>query len=95
MQIEGRAVQHVGIPIHWGFKGLTKPGYLANTLTPFVGDGNNVASSLMQGAAHFGMDFTIAPNPLISIADLARLRGAGFKGDRNRVPSLNGTVRHY
>ena len=41
MQIEGRAVQHVGIPIHWGFKGLTKPGYLANTLTPFVGDGNS------------------------------------------------------
>ena len=28
-------------------------------------------------------------------SDLARLRGAGFKGDRNRVPSLNGTVRHY
>ena len=29
----------------------------------FVGDGNNVASSLMQGAAHFGMDFTIASPP--------------------------------
>ena len=41
MQIEGRAVQHVGIPIHWGFKGLTKPGFIANTLTPFVGDGNS------------------------------------------------------
>jgi formate dehydrogenase major subunit len=30
----------VGIPIHWGFKGLAKKGYLANTLTPFVGDAN-------------------------------------------------------
>ena len=40
MTIEGKVVHHVGIPIHWGFKGLTKPGYLANTLTPFVGDGN-------------------------------------------------------
>ncbi len=40
MQIEGKTVHHVGIPIHWGFKGLTKPGFLANTLTPFVGDGN-------------------------------------------------------
>ena len=40
MTIEGRTVHHVGIPIHWGFKGVTKPGYLANTLTPFVGDGN-------------------------------------------------------
>jgi len=41
MQIEGKTVHHVGIPIHWGFKGLTKPGFLANTLTPFVGDGNS------------------------------------------------------
>jgi formate dehydrogenase major subunit len=40
MQIDGKTVHHVGIPIHWGFKGLTKPGFLANTLTPFVGDGN-------------------------------------------------------
>ena len=40
MQIEGKTVHHVGIPIHWGFKGVTKPGFLANTLTPFVGDGN-------------------------------------------------------
>ncbi len=40
MTIEGKPVHHVGIPIHWGFKGLANPGYLANTLTPFVGDGN-------------------------------------------------------
>ena len=40
MQIEGKPVHHVGIPIHWGFKGVTKPGFIANTLTPFVGDGN-------------------------------------------------------
>jgi len=40
MTIEGRTVHHVGIPIHWGFKGVTKSGFLANTLTPFVGDGN-------------------------------------------------------
>jgi len=40
MTIEGKTVHHVGIPLHWGFKGVTKPGFLANTLTPFVGDGN-------------------------------------------------------
>ncbi len=40
LQVGGRDVETVGIPIHWGFDGLTKPGYLANTLTPFVGDGN-------------------------------------------------------
>jgi formate dehydrogenase major subunit len=38
--IEQREVHTVGIPIHWGFRGLTKPGYLINTLTPSVGDAN-------------------------------------------------------
>ena len=33
-------MHHVGIPIHWGFKGVAKMGYLANTLTPYVGDAN-------------------------------------------------------
>ncbi len=41
MQIEGKPVHTVGIPIHWGFKGVAQPGFLANTLTPFVGDGNS------------------------------------------------------
>ena len=40
LDVEGKRVHTVGIPIHWGFKGETKPGYLANTLTPFVGDAN-------------------------------------------------------
>ncbi|HEX7487903.1 MAG TPA: molybdopterin dinucleotide binding domain-containing protein, partial [Anaeromyxobacteraceae bacterium] len=40
LQVAGKVVHTVGIPIHWGFEGLTKPGYLANTLTPFVGDAN-------------------------------------------------------
>ncbi|AXE95572.1 formate dehydrogenase major subunit [Paraburkholderia terricola] len=41
LMIEGKKVQTVGLPLHWGFKGLTKPGYLINTLTPSVGDGNS------------------------------------------------------
>jgi formate dehydrogenase major subunit len=40
LNIDGKTVHTVGIPIHWGFTGIAKPGYLANTLTPFVGDGN-------------------------------------------------------
>ena len=40
LMIEGKKVQTVGIPLHWGFMGLAKPGYLTNTLTPVVGDGN-------------------------------------------------------
>jgi formate dehydrogenase major subunit len=38
LTVGGKEVHTVGIPIHWGFNGLAKPGYLANTLTPFVGD---------------------------------------------------------
>jgi formate dehydrogenase major subunit len=40
LTVAGKTVHTVGIPIHWGFEGLAKPGYLANTLTPFVGDAN-------------------------------------------------------
>jgi formate dehydrogenase-N alpha subunit len=39
--VNGQKVHLVGIPFHWGFKGQTKPGYIANTLTPFVGDANS------------------------------------------------------
>src|SRR5258705_5413082 len=38
---DGKPVHTVGIPIHWGFTGLAKPGFLANTLTPVVGDANS------------------------------------------------------
>ncbi len=41
LDVAGKKVHTVGIPIHWGFKGLAKNGYLTNTLTPFVGDGNS------------------------------------------------------
>jgi formate dehydrogenase major subunit len=37
----GKKVHHVGIPIHWGFVGVAKSGFLANTLTPYVGDANS------------------------------------------------------
>lgn len=40
LQVDGKTVHHVGIPIHWGFKGVAKNGFIANTLTPFVGDAN-------------------------------------------------------
>jgi len=40
LDCNGTKVHHVGIPLHWGFKGVAKMGYLANTLTPFVGDAN-------------------------------------------------------
>lgn len=40
LKIAGKKVHTVGIPLHWGFLGVAKNGYLANTLTPFVGDAN-------------------------------------------------------
>ena len=41
LQADGKTIHHVGVPIHWGFKGIAKPGFLANTLTPVVGDANS------------------------------------------------------
>jgi formate dehydrogenase major subunit len=40
LDCNGTKVHTVGIPNHWGFKGVAQMGYLANTLTPFVGDAN-------------------------------------------------------
>ncbi len=40
LDCNGTKVHTVGIPIHWGFKGVAQKGYIANTLTPFVGDAN-------------------------------------------------------
>jgi formate dehydrogenase major subunit len=41
LECDGKKVHTVGIPIHWGFVGVTKTGYLANSLTPYVGDANS------------------------------------------------------
>ena len=40
LTVNGKTVHTIGVPIHWGFKGVAKNGFLANTLTPFVGDAN-------------------------------------------------------
>ena len=40
LEVDGKVVHHVGIPIHWGFTGVARKGHLANNLTPFVGDAN-------------------------------------------------------
>ncbi|WP_085316920.1 formate dehydrogenase-N subunit alpha [Derxia lacustris] len=40
LTVDGRTVHQIGIPLHWGFEGQTRTGYLANTLAPFVGDCN-------------------------------------------------------
>ena len=48
MTVGGKKVYHIGIPIHWGFVGLAADRnpdlakhWLANALTPFVGDANS------------------------------------------------------
>jgi formate dehydrogenase major subunit len=41
LTVDGKVLHTVGVPIHWGFMGVAKPGFLANTLTPSVGDANS------------------------------------------------------
>ena len=40
LAVDGKQVDTIGIPIHWGFMGVARKGFLANSLTPFVGDAN-------------------------------------------------------
>jgi formate dehydrogenase major subunit len=47
VMVGGKKVYHIGIPIHWGFVGIAADrdptkgaNWLANALTPFVGDAN-------------------------------------------------------
>lgn len=40
LTVDGRTVHQIGIPLHWGYKGVARKAHLTNTLTPFVGDGN-------------------------------------------------------
>ena len=37
--VNGKTVWTIGIPVHWGFVGITT-GSMANQLTPFIGDAN-------------------------------------------------------
>ena len=41
LTIAGQQVDSVGIPVHWGFEGAARKGFLANTLPPAVGDANS------------------------------------------------------
>lgn len=40
LEVNGKTIHTVGVPIHWGFASLGKKGFLANLLTPRVGDAN-------------------------------------------------------
>jgi len=39
LRVNDKILWTIGIPVHWGFKGITT-GSMANSLTPFVGDAN-------------------------------------------------------
>src|SRR5215813_8297209 len=59
-------------------------GHLERLKLAYIGDGNNVASSLMLGAAHFGLEFTIAtpeqyamPQAMIDLAAPIAERNGG------------------
>lgn len=40
LDVDGKKVHTIGIPLTSGYTGLTRPGFLTNTLTPPVGDPN-------------------------------------------------------
>lgn len=40
LEVDGKTIHTIGVPIHWGFAGVSKKGFFANNLTPSVGDAN-------------------------------------------------------
>lgn len=40
LTVNSQTVHQIGIPLHWGWEGVAKKGYLTNVLPPFVGDCN-------------------------------------------------------
>ena len=40
LTVNSQTVHQIGIPLHWGWEGVAKKGYLANVLSPAVGDSN-------------------------------------------------------
>lgn len=40
LKVNNQTVHQIGIPVHWGWESVAKKGYLANNLTPAVGDPN-------------------------------------------------------
>ena len=40
LQVDGKTIHTIGVPIHWGFATVGKKGFFANNLTPSVGDAN-------------------------------------------------------
>jgi ornithine carbamoyltransferase len=95
--VEGLA-RHAGVPVWNGLTDLYHPtqvladfmtvlevkGRLKGIVFAYVGDGrNNMANSLMIGAAKMGMDFRIvSPKPLFPAKELVA-ECNGFSGERN------------
>lgn len=70
-------------------------GKLEGVKVAFVGDGNNVARSLMFGAMHTGIEFTIATPPGYALteedfdqADKLKAKGASFKAFIDPVEAI-------
>ena len=41
LQVDGKTVHYVGLPLHWGFVGQAKKASPINSLTSLVGDANS------------------------------------------------------
>jgi formate dehydrogenase major subunit len=62
MLVDGKPTHVIGFPIHWGFTGLARKGFGANTLTPCVGDANSETPEFKA----FLVNVEPAPGPAMS-----------------------------
>ena len=68
LQVDGRTVHVIGIPIHWGFTGAAKKGYGVNNLGPVVGDANSETPEFK--AYQVDVESTTAPTePAVALVE--------------------------
>ncbi|MEX2030434.1 MAG: ornithine carbamoyltransferase [Anaerolineales bacterium] len=102
--------RHATVPVINGLSDFSHPCQgLADLLTirehlgrtegvrlTYLGDGNNVATSLAFGCALLGMDFTIASPPGYALPEAVVARARGLAGDRefvDLIPDPHAAVR--
>jgi formate dehydrogenase major subunit len=64
LDVAGKRIHQIGVPIHWGFTGAARQGFIANTLTPFVGDANTQTPEFKSFLVNVEKDKDAAPMPV-------------------------------
>jgi len=80
LDVAGKRVHQIGVPIHWGFTGAARQGFIANTLTPFVGDANTQTPEFKSFLVNVEKDADAVPLPPPAASSGATVKTAAAEG---------------